>query len=807
MEASVKQSDLDLEMKQLGIDRQRSRVAFAKQRGRESWTTYGQRMISGACKPVGDAIAAECARADRPGRNSRAFWNLRDIDPYVAAFIGLQVTLDSISQQSKASSTFIAVGKNIEFEIVARSWSKSHPYLLKVLQRTMFGTTAKIRERSRAKALRHGIEMSSGKAFGRLWDDAERLRVGHAIVELIRTETGLIDLVTMRTKAHRTDTYVIPTPETEQYIRRVLARTELLNPVFLPMVVPPYDWRGPRDGGYERGESASQSLIKTDRNNSIDQMTIEQMPEVYQAVNYLQGVPFRINRKILAVYQWAWENSIEIGGLPMTTDLPTPQKPEPPDGDYQSERHRQVMREYWLKFNPIAAKNLQAKGQRLHYARLKFMAEKFQHENIFFPLSLDFRGRIYTQPSYLTYQGCDAAKGLLEFAFGKPVATESAKRWLKIQGANSFGTKGSFDERVAWVDRNANAILASAANPLDVDWWRQADEPWQFLAFCMDVAEAAKNPKHISHLICWQDGSNNGLQVLSLAFRDRVGGLATNCTDDGQPRDIYEDVADRVKELLANEPREDRKEVARQWLEFGIDRDTTKRPVMIVPYSGTIYSAVQYVKAWFHEAVTPQRPSPWTDATKAIGYLTRVIWDAIGDTVVKARDAMDWLRLVGQCCIDADVDPMWVSPTGFIVAHDYPDYSKARVRTTVKSRTYMWQIRKATDKRNKRKHLDALSPNWVHSLDSSGLVKTSLRLRAAGIETFATVHDGCGVLAADGDTLATEIRIAWSEMFSADLVGSLKKQIEAITGTKLPSPPTFGDMEPKELIGSPYFFS
>lgn len=800
----MKQSDLDLEMKRLGIERQRSRVAFAQERGRESWTTYGQRMISGATKPVGDAIAEECRRADRPGRNSRAFWNLRSIDPYVAAFIGLQATLDSISRQQKASSTFIAVGKAIEFEIVAQGWSKSQPYLIRVLQRAMFSPSVKVRERSRQKALASGIGLATGEKLERLWDDAERLRVGHAVVELIRTETGLIDLVTMRTAARRTDTYVIPTQETEQYIKKVLARTELLSPVFLPMVVPPYNWTSPRSGGYERD---GQDLVKTDRANILDQLTVEQMPEVYEAVNYLQGVPYRINRRILAVYTWAWENSIEIGGLPMTSDLPTPARPEPVDGDYESESHREVMREWWRQYNPIATKNLEAKGQRIHYAKLKWMAEKFQHENMFFPISLDFRGRVYTQPCFLTYQGCDAAKGLLEFAFGKPVKTDAAKRWLKVQGANSFGIKGSFEERAAWVDRNARSIIESAKDPIGCGWWREADEPWQFLAFCMDAAEIAKNPDHVSHLICWQDGSNNGLQVLSLAFRDRVGGLATNCTDDGKPRDIYQDVADRVIELLKSETREDRKEFARQWLKFGIDRSTTKRPVMIVPYSGTIYSSVRYIKDWFHEAVSPTRPSPWSDATKPIGYLTRIVWDAIGDTVVKAREAMDWLRVVGQQCMEAHIDPMWVSPSGFIVAHDYPDYRKAKVRTTVKARTCMWQIRKATDKKDKRKHLDAISPNWVHSLDSAALVKTSQRVRAAGIETFATVHDSCGVLAADGDTLAHELRLAWSEMFDTDLVGSLKRQIESMIGTRLPDPPTFGDMEPQELIGSPYFFS
>ena len=30
--------------------------------------------------------------------------------------------------------------------------------------------------------------------------------------------------------------------------------------------------------------------------------------------------------------------------------------------------------------------------------------------------------------------------------------------------------------------------------------------------------------------------------------------------------------------------------MARQWLDFGVNRKTTKRPVMVVPYGGQLYS-------------------------------------------------------------------------------------------------------------------------------------------------------------------------------------------------------------------------
>lgn len=809
---ALKQSDLDLEMQQLGVDRQKKRVSAAKAKKKESWTSYGQRLISGAVKPTGDLFVSESQRA----LAGKSMWQAKvykllegKIDPYVLAFVSVQTCFDSISQQSKASSTFIAIGRQVEWEIVASAWSKKQPFLLRKIRRHFFDRSSNVhlmtRRRSRKDIVQDALGVTHG--FDRIWTDQDCLRVGHTMVELIRKATGLIDMVTMRTKARHTDTYVIPTEETEQYIRKVMARTEVLDPVYMPMVVPPFDWKSPTEGGYNL-PGVGQPLVKSDRANIAEQMTKEQMPAVYEAVNYLQGVPYRINQRVLAVYQWAWEHSVPIGDLPLTKDLPLPPVPELKEGETPTcESRRAAMREWWLVAGPLKKKNVEAKSRRIHYARLKYLGEKFQHHNIFFPMSLDFRGRLYTQPTFLSYQGCDAAKALLEFGFGKPVNTESAKRWLKVQGANSYGIKGSFAKRVAWVDKNAAKILEAARKPIDTDWWRQADEPWQFLAFCMEVDAVVRDPNHVSHLICWQDGTNNGLQVLSLAMRDEIGGMATNCVPCDEPHDIYQDVADRVIELLCEETDERYVEWAKQWLVFGIERQTTKRPVMIVPYSGTIYSSVTYVRQWYTSAVSPSRPAPWSDATKPIGYLTRLIWKAIGEVVIKAREVMDWLRAVGQACVDADIDPTWTAPTGFIVAHNYPDYAKSKVKSVVLSSTRMWQIREATARKNRRKHLDAISPNWVHSLDASGLVLVANRLRRRGVETMASVHDSLGVLAADGDLLAAETRLGWIDLFSTDVVGGFKREIEARINEKLPEQPAFGKLDLNALTDCTYFFN
>ncbi|WP_415895820.1 DNA-directed RNA polymerase [Neptuniibacter sp. PT34_22] len=96
------------------------------------------------------------------------------------------------------------------------------------------------------------------------------------------------------------------------------------------------------------------------------------------------------------------------------------------------------------------------------------------------------------------------------------------------------------------------------------------------------------------------DGSNSGVQHLSLAFRDPIGAAAVNVLPCDRPADIYQMVADKtiatLKEIVKNaqntpvaenEQEDDRPsdaELAQWWLDFGITRKTCKTNCMIFAY-------------------------------------------------------------------------------------------------------------------------------------------------------------------------------------------------------------------------------
>ncbi|MER3119523.1 DNA-directed RNA polymerase, partial [Bacillus subtilis] len=238
---------------------------------------------------------------------------------------------------------------------------------------------------------------------------------------------------------------------------------------------------------------------------------------------------------------------------------------------------------------------------------------------IWFPYNMDWRGRVYAVPMF-NPQGNDMQKGLLTLAVGKPIGADGFK-WLKVHGANCAGVdKVTFEERIKWVEDNHDNIMAAAKAPMDsIEWWGKLDSPFCFLAFCFEYAGVMHHGLSYScSLPIAFDGSCSGIQHFSAMLRDHIGGHAVNLTPSGKVQDIYRIVSDRIEEelkvLLVNGTdnemvtHEDKKtgeiterlklgtrELARQWLTYGMSRKVTKRSVMTLAYGSKEYGFADQV--------------------------------------------------------------------------------------------------------------------------------------------------------------------------------------------------------------------
>src|SRR5262245_56519575 len=339
---------------------------------------------------------------------------------------------------------------------------------------------------------------------------------------------------------------------------------DLFNPIYVPMIVEPRPWTSLSEGGYlvtpmklfkrQTGRRAQQRLEKAD------------LSAVYAAVNALQNTPYRINQAVFRLQREAW-----VAGLPFF-------------GLTREDQLKGLEKMMVFRF-----------GQSVRLS---------VEERFYFPCQVDHRGRVYPVPPLMNPQSDHIGRALIEFADGKPLGERGAY-WLAIHLANCYWKKKkvSFKKRLAWVQENEKEILDFAADPLleaSPCWarasrrihrfWTEADQPWLFLAACLDWARyKEEGPGMISHLPISMDGSCNGYQHLSAMGLDPIGGRATNLMPFDDPEDIYQWVSDLVCRRMEIDAAGNglNAEAARQLLAI-MDRELAKNATMTTPYGVTL---------------------------------------------------------------------------------------------------------------------------------------------------------------------------------------------------------------------------
>lgn len=87
-------------------------------------------------------------------------------------------------------------------------------------------------------------------------------------------------------------------------------------------------------------------------------------------------------------------------------------------------------------------------------------------------------------------------------------------------------------------------------------WWLKAEDPWQCLATCFEVAAALRAPVPIEYecsLPIHQDGTCNGLQHYAALGGDLKGAHQVNLDIGDRPADVYSGVATMANEVIDRE--------------------------------------------------------------------------------------------------------------------------------------------------------------------------------------------------------------------------------------------------------------
>ena len=836
-------------------------VKRARETADESSTKPCQAIMSTLVPRVADEIVAKCASVS-PRRSGIAAPYLRAIRPEIAALITLRVVCDTISTPRTLTSLANAIGERIEDE--ARFTAIDRDILRKIMLSVKHKSDYAHKHIAATKYANN--DYNDGWAdWSRAAEDGTKIRihVGIFCLDALLAVTNLVTLVTVRSGS-KTTNKIIPTQEALKWLRQQHSELLELYPEHEPMICPPKPWTDFRTGGYLTNHIPQLSFVRTHWKQHRDLLrqpeTVAQMGQVYAAVNAIQATAWRINPTVLATLRHYYDNHIAAAGLPYREEIEPPRCPlcgaaiEPGVPHPCFDRDPKAL-ERWKKLKKRWHETLAANRSRAELiGRTLATAEKFaDYPAIYFPHNCDFRGRIYAIPENLHPQGSDFAKGLLEYAEGKTIDTHEALLWLKIAGANHSAEgkidKASFATRAAWVDAHEQEIRAIAADPLANTQWTKADEPWQYLAWCCDYAAYLADPENYkSHAVVAMDGSCNGLQHYSAMLRDPDGARAVNLEPSDKPSDIYQIVADKViakLKTIINNPAATAqdKDTATRWLAVGINRSTTKRSVMVVPYSGTQLACRKYIQEHLEEKIDKQvaqaladnigsgatymeidqavraafpfvtdRSETDIDTFKASTWLAKHVWAAIGETITSAKTAMTSLQQLAKAATAANLPIQWTTPSGFTVRQSYFDTKITRLRTKLGDTEIRLQFNQETAALSPSEQANAIAPNFVHSLDAAALVKTVNRCAAEAITAFAMVHDSYATHAADAPRMAQILREEFIHLYTdqdplAELWQNTNKQITEKGEYSLSPLPAKKFFDLEKVSDSLYFFA
>lgn len=253
-------------------------------------------------------------------------------------------------------------------------------------------------------------------------------------------------------------------------------------------------------------------------------------------------------------------------------------------------------------------------------------------------------------------------------------------------------------------------------------------------------------------------------------------------------------------------------------LKFGVTRSTTKRQVMVVPYAGTFTSCLNYTREEIDDWHKEGNARIWSvdDEQIHITRLSRLIWDAISDTVVKAKEAMKWLTDIARVYskwanenLPAGYERRmtWKTPDGFEVVHWRPEETKHRLSTYLDGRVDL-VFYSLGDSLSSRDMATAIAPNFIHSMDASHLRQAVVAGKCLGLTHFAVIHDSFGTHAANMDVMLNQaIKPTFIKMYRGNLLKDFANSLPLPVQQEMPALPEQGTLDIEAISKSQFMFS
>uniref|UniRef100_A0A8C0A6B2 DNA-directed RNA polymerase n=1 Tax=Bos mutus grunniens TaxID=30521 RepID=A0A8C0A6B2_BOSMU len=615
-----------------------------------------------------------------------------------------------------------------------------------------------------------------------------------------------------------------PHPAFTQLQETAAERTLIFESTEVPMLCPPLPWTSPHSGAFLLSPT---KMMRSLEGTQQHQLLLERCPPAelhgaLDALTQLGNCAWRVNGRVLDLVLDLFRDK----GCPrLGVPAPPTEAPRPPEGRQTpkgcllpeaSPADKAEMRRELARRLKVAREMQSLRADALYRLSL---AQHLRNHVFWLPHNMDFRGRTYPCSPHFNHLGSDLARALLEFAQGRPLGPHGLD-WLKIHLINLTGLKKreSLQTRRDYADAVMEDILDSAERPMTGrKWWMEADEPWQTLACCMEIAQVVHSPDpttYISHFPVHQDGSCNGLQHYAALGRDSTGATSVNLSPSDLPQDVYSEVAAQVEVFR----RQDAKQGVRvaQVLEGFISRKVVKQTVMTVVYGVTRYGGRLQIEKRLRELEDFPQEFVW----EASHYLVRQVFNSLQEMFSGTRSIQRWLTESARLISLTGSAVEWITPLGVPIIQPYHRDSKVMIKGGLQSLTFSSSV-DTNQKPNTLKQKNGFPPNFIHSLDSTHMMLTALYCYRKGL-TFVSVHDCFWTHAADVGVMNQVCREQFVRLHSQPILHDLSRflikrfcsdsrtsksmWVSRLKDTLLSVPPT-GTFDLDQVKRSTFFFS
>jgi DNA-directed RNA polymerase, mitochondrial len=777
-------------------------------------------LVSQAIKSL---ISTEAERS--AGRRPKWFKDLVGLDPDILAYIGLNACMDTVVISGQSTCVLTKIGHRIELE----SWSegllsfdkKLHKNLANYVTREHAGSRA--REKA-AKAIASKSQYSKPE-----WQQDRRVEAAGPVRNCVLQYSGIFEEWTQY-NAKGTVKRIGLTEVASQTLADMDFESSWQEPMLAPMIVEPKPWTAFNTGCYyDKATAAQVPLVRAAskvQRKAITHQLEKSCPDYLEAINAIQATPLTINKYVLEAVEWTWQESKVLGKFPRKDAIPFPERVE----NFE-QLDKKDQQQYVSSVKEVRLKNREIDGARaLMMQDLGTAKDLSEFDEFWLPFNFDFRGRVYPVPHF-SYHRDDHVKAMFLLKNGKPV-DDTAAFWMAVHLANvgDFDrvSKKSLEERAQWCEDNSEMIYQVGRDFKGTfDYWSQADKPYQFIAACHEFANYMDyGSDYVSGLPPALDGTNSGIQHYAAASLDEDDGKLVNLVPSDAPQDVYKSVADMVNTKLA---KDDSPEAA-AWSKHNVTRSTVKRNVMTYGYSSGKYGFADQLMEDVMRPLTDKvlrgelgkHPFGEDKATRRAHskVLAHLNYESVCEVISSAAAGMAFFQKVAGALAHEGKALRFTNPVGFPVIQQYTYYDVKKVKLYLYDRTVdalkrsQVSVRVKESKRvDKKKAKAAVSPNIIHSMDSSHLLLTVLTAKQNGVNDFFLIHDSFATTAADTDIMYQAIRASFVELYSDyclydDLLNQASKQLSYEGLSKLDvTIPKKGSLDLSSILDSEYCFS